>query len=71
MAQPKLRRTNNASWRDHKYRAIWTKARELGLNEAQVHELANERLGLKKRIVSLKKLGEQNLMKFYRIMTRM
>ena len=68
IAQPKLRRRDNEAWRDHKYRAIWAKARELGLSSEQVHQLATDQLNLKKPISSLKELGEQNLLKFYRIM---
>ncbi|HPA21320.1 MAG TPA: toll/interleukin-1 receptor domain-containing protein [Verrucomicrobiae bacterium] len=66
-ARPKLRRTNNQEWRRRHTRAIWARARRLGLSHDKVHQLATERLGLKKALRSLNELGEQNLERFYRI----
>lgn len=68
ISQPKLRRNDNQAWRDHKYRSIWAKARKIGLTHVEVHALANSRLHLKRPITSLNQLGEQNLMRFYRLM---
>ena len=66
-ARPKLRRTDNAEWRNRFYRSIWVRARELGMSRDQVHDLATERLRLKKPLRSLTELGEQNLERFYRM----
>lgn len=64
---PKLRRTDNQAWRNHRYRGIWARARELGMSDEQLYALATERLELKKPITSLTELGEQNLDRLYRI----
>lgn len=67
-ARPKLRRTNNQEWRKRFTRAIWARASGLGLSHDKVHQLATERLRLKKPLRSLNELGEQNLERFYRMM---
>ena len=66
MSRPKLRRTDNRSWRAEHCKAIYARAGELGLAKGEVYALVYERLG--KRVTSLNQLGEQNLQKFYRIM---
>jgi len=66
-ARPRLRRTDNAEWRNRLYRSIWAKARELGLSRDQVHDLATRRLDLIRPLRSLTELGEQNLERFYRM----
>lgn len=58
---PSLRRSNNDEWRQRIYKGIWAAARELGWERSQVYEFAFEQLGLKKRISSLKELGEQKI----------
>jgi hypothetical protein len=70
-ARPKLRRTDNKEWRKRFYSGIWGKAKALGLSRDDVHQLATERLSLKKPLRSLTELGEQNLEKFYGIIMRM
>lgn len=64
---PKLRRTDNQAWRNHRYRGIWARVHELGMSNEQLYTLAVERLALKKPISSLTELGEQNLDRLYRI----
>lgn len=66
-ARPKLRRTNNEEWRKRFTRAIWARAGSLGLSHDAVHQLATERLRLKKPLRSLNELGEQALERFYRM----
>jgi len=67
--RPKLRRTDNASWRNSLYTPIWAKARALGKSKGEVYAIAEERLGVK--VSSLTKLGEQNLKKLYNILMAM
>ena len=67
--RPKLRRTNNQSWRNELYAAIYARARELGISKGEVYAIVHDRLG--KRVTSLKQLGEQNLKKLYNIMMAM
>lgn len=66
-SMPKLRRTNNAEWRNKRTRGIWARARTLGLSHDDVHQLATDSFNLKKPCKSLNELGEQNLDKLYRI----
>ncbi|MCG3147733.1 MAG: hypothetical protein PCFJNLEI_01174 [Verrucomicrobiae bacterium] len=68
---PKLRRTDNQAWRNHRYRGIWARVRELGISDAQLYALAAERLELKKTITSLTELGEQNLDRLYRVVMKL
>lgn len=66
--RPKLRRTDNAEWRNQHYAAIYSRSRaELGIDKEQLYKLAFERLGLKKPIDSLKELNDTNLKKLYSI----
>ena len=67
--RPKLRRTDNQSWRNELYAAIYARARELGISKGEVYAIVHDRLG--KRVTSLKQLGEQNLKKLYNIMMAM
>ena len=67
--RPKLRRTDNTSWRNEHYKAIWAKARQLGFSKGDVYALVLERIGV--QVVSLTKLGEQNLKKLYNIIMAM
>lgn len=69
MLRPKLRRANNESWRKELYKAIWSRARELGMAKGEVYSLAWEKLGI--RVVSLTSMGEQNLKKLYQIIMRL
>lgn len=64
---PKLRRTDNQAWRNHRYRGIWARVRELEISDERLYALAAERLELKMPITSLTELGEQNLDRLYRI----
>ena len=68
---PKLRRTDNQAWRNHRYRGIWARVRERGLSDEYLYALASERLGLKKPISSLTELGERNLDHLYRIVMKL
>ena len=70
-ARPKLRRTNNEEWRRRFTRAIWAQAGSLGMSHEEVHQLATERLKLKKPLRSLNELGEQNLERFYRMIKKL
>ena len=65
MLRPKLRRADNPAWRNQHYKAIWSRAKELGFTEDQVYALSGDRLG--KPITSLKQLGERNLKSLYNI----
>ena len=67
--RPKLRRSDNHSWRKELYAAIYARARELGISKGEVYSIVHDRLG--KRVSSLKQLGEQNLKKLYNIMMAM
>jgi hypothetical protein len=64
--RPKLRRADNAMWRNEHYKAIWAKARNLGLSKGDVYHIVAERFG--KSVTSLKSLGEQDLKKLYHIL---
>ena len=70
-ARPKLRRTNNPEWRRRHTIAIWACAGRLGMSHDEVHQLATDRLRLKKPLRSLNELGEQDLERFYRMMISM
>lgn len=63
MNRSKLRRTDNPSWRNDLYKAIWARARELGLSKGDVYSLVLQRLD--KQVTSLKQLGEQSLQRLY------
>jgi hypothetical protein len=65
MLRPKLRRADNPAWRNQHYKAIWSRAKELGFTKDQVYALSGDRLG--KTITSLKDLGERNLKSLYNI----
>ena len=65
MLRPKLRRTDNQAWRNQHYKAIWSRAKELGFTKDQVYALSGDRLG--KTITSLKQLRERNLKSLYNI----
>lgn len=67
--RPKLRRNDNASWRNEHYTGIYAKARELGISKGEVYAIAADRLGV--RVTSLTKLGEQNLKHLYQIVMAM
>lgn len=69
--RPKLRRTNNEAWRRSHYTAIYARAGELGFSKQQLYELAQERLGLKVDVRSLKDIGERNLQKLHNILFSM
>ncbi|HWB06276.1 MAG TPA: toll/interleukin-1 receptor domain-containing protein [Verrucomicrobiales bacterium] len=61
--RPALRRTQNQEWRNDHYGRIWGCAKKLGWNDDQVHAFAQEYLGERKPVESLKDLGEQKLAK--------
>ncbi len=65
MNRPKLRRTDNAAWRNEHYKAIWAHARELGMSKGDVYSIVAQRMN--KQITSLKQLGEQSLLRLYEI----
>lgn len=67
--RPKLRRTDNASWRKEHYTGIYARAKELGMSKGEVYAIVAERLG--KQVQSLTKLGEQDLKKLYNIIMAM
>ena len=66
MLRPKLRRANPSAWRGEHYKAIWARARELGMSKGDVYSLLKRRLDL--QVVSLTQLGEHNLRHIYNIM---
>jgi hypothetical protein len=67
--RPKLRRNDNPSWRNEHYAGIYARARQLGISKGEVYAIAFNRLGV--QVVSLTKLGEQNLKKLYQIIMAM
>lgn len=67
--RPKLRRTDNMSWRKEHYKAIWAKARQMGFSKGDVYAIVLDRIGV--NVISLTKLGEQNLKKLYNIIMAM
>lgn len=69
--RPKLRRSAPEEWRNQLYKSIWAKARKLAMAKQTVYDIALQRLSLKKPILSLTELGEQNLKKLYDIIIRM
>lgn len=68
MTRPKLRKTNSEKWRISLYKPIYARARELGISKEGLYILAQNRLSLKRPIVSLKELTQKNLEKLHRIM---
>ncbi len=56
-----LRRRDPAAFRRDLFRAIFSRATELGWSKDRVHEFARERLHLKQPLTSLKQLGPQQL----------
>lgn len=67
--RPKLRRTNNTSWRKEHYTGIWARAKQLGISKGEVYAIVTDRIG--KQVLSLTKLGEQDLKKLYNIIMAM
>jgi hypothetical protein len=63
MTRPALRRTANQSWRNELYAAIYAKGGELGMSKGDIYHFVTERTG--KNIISLTKLGEQDLKAVY------
>lgn len=63
MLRPRLRRSNNQVWRKVHYKGIWARARQLGLSNDDVHEIASALAG--KKISSLTELGERLLKRLY------
>lgn len=63
MNRPRLRRRNPEAYDNDFFRAIWSRARELGWDKPCVYAFAGERLVLKKPISSLKLLGSLQLKK--------
>jgi ORF6C domain len=64
----KLRRTNNSEWRNRRYTAINTRAKnQLRMDKEEIYEFAFQRLKLKQSISSLTELNDTNLDKLYKI----
>lgn len=66
---PKLRRTNNSTWKNELYKGIWARSKQLGIIKNEVYEIAEARYG--KKIDSLKLLGERNLKDLYDYIMRL
>lgn len=69
----KLRQRNPAAYASDLYRAVFSRAGELGWNRQEVYAFAAEKLGLKNPITSLKELGPnqaKSLADFMRRVTR-
>lgn len=66
--RPKIRRGDNDAWRKELYKAIWARARQIGISKGEVYALALNHLG--KRVTSLKQLREQNLKALHGIVMR-
>jgi hypothetical protein len=60
--RPKLKKIDNEQYRKDMYKAINAKANQIGV---EVHDFANEKLGLKKPITSLKELSDARLGKLH------
>ncbi len=61
LLRPKLRRTNNAAWRNSLYKGIWARANALGMTKDAVYGFARSALQLKRPPGSLKELRERQL----------
>lgn len=57
----RLRRRDPASYDRDRYRAVFSRAGELGWSRADVYRFAEEKLGLKKSLTSLRELGSNQL----------
>jgi len=66
--RPKQRRSDNQTWRNGLYKAIWARSRQTGMSKDDVYRLVHNRLG--KEIGSLKELGERDLKRFYDLIMR-
>ena len=66
----RLRRRNPAAYATDLYRAIFSRAGELGWEREQVYTFAMEKLGLKKPVTSLKELGPNQLKSLVDFMRR-
>ena len=66
MNRSRVRRTDNDSWRNDHYGAIWARASEMGMSKADVYDLVSRRLG--KTVLSLKNLGEQDLQRLRQLL---
>lgn len=69
MNRPKLRRADPAAWRNEHYKAIWARARQLGLSKGDVYAISLARLD--KRVLSLKALSDSSLRDLYQIVMAM
>ncbi|MDY0164420.1 hypothetical protein [Desulfobotulus sp.] len=67
--RPKLRRNDNAQWRNEHYAAINARAKNLNLSKGDIYHIVLERLG--KQVSSLTQLGERDLKKLYAIIMKM
>lgn len=65
----KLRRGDPAAWRNEHYKAIWARARQLGLSKGDVYAIVLARLD--KRVLSLKALSDSSLRHLYQIIMAM
>lgn len=59
LKRSKTRRRNNKYWREDIYKAIYARARELGISKEELYTIVGNRFDTK--ITSLKELGEQKL----------
>lgn len=70
LARPKLRRRAPEKWRQSLYRAIYSKASELGIAKESLYGYAMEKLGLEDKLSTLTDLNQRDLQKLYDIMMR-
>ncbi len=60
-SRPKVRKRNPDAWRKQFYTAIWAASKQLGMGKEDVYRFANEQLGPRKPINSLKDLTQKQL----------
>ncbi len=66
MTRAKLRApATKARWRNEHYASIFAKAKDLGISKGELYAILSQRLDI--RIISLKKISDQNLKKAYHI----
>ena len=67
--RPILRKHNNSEWRNSMYSSIYARSRsEWNMDKQQLYQFVEEKLNLKKPIISLKDLSDVRLKKLYAIL---
>lgn len=67
LLRPRLRRAAPSVWRNQLYAAIHARAKQVGLDEESLYDLARTRLERQLPVTSLKDLGERELKRLHQI----